>query len=432
MAAEAPKRGRGGGDEEPGRASAKAVFRHMLLNVGVNTTVVGTRPALLLYLLNGDATRAIKMQALWAGLIGAMEFVVNPALGRLSDLVGRKPFLMVGPVVNLVLKTLVALRPSVQALMLERIVCGAMTTVAGSTTCSAALSDLSTGKGLAMKGANLGAYAGAGCVIGPLIGGQILARTGSFRLPFAVAAFFAAVDLVMLQRNFDETMVESTPWDWAAVNPLRFLKLFDGTSMAFKKSLLLGGLMCFPEGKNLSDFNQMYILKHAKFSPDMRTLFTVGFGCTMFLGGNLAKTTLSVLGQRGHTSASNWITMLGLSVWSASPTAVGMFGGLAILCGGMERRAATNALTTGLALEHGFSRGEFAGLFANWRAIVTCVAPLLYARVYALFSTSTPILGGRSWAGAPYVAAGLVCLMGEVLHRSMTDKDLGIEEEKKS
>ena len=36
-----------------------------------------------------------------------------------------------------------------------------------------------------------------------------------------------------------------------------------------------------------------YILKHAKMSPDMRTLFTVGFGCTMFLGGNLAKTTLA-------------------------------------------------------------------------------------------------------------------------------------------
>ena len=70
-----------------------------------------------------------------------------------------------------------------------------------STTCSAALSDLSTGKGLAMKGANLGAYAGAGCVLGPLIGGQILARTGSFRLPFAMAAAFAAADLFMLRAS---------------------------------------------------------------------------------------------------------------------------------------------------------------------------------------------------------------------------------------
>ena len=31
--------------------------------------------------------------------------------GRLGDMVGRKPFLMLGPVVNILLKTLVALRP---------------------------------------------------------------------------------------------------------------------------------------------------------------------------------------------------------------------------------------------------------------------------------------------------------------------------------
>ena len=70
-----------GVDEEPGRASAMAVFRHMLLNVGANTAVVGTRPVLLLYLLKGDAARATSMQALWAGGIGVMEFLVNPALG---------------------------------------------------------------------------------------------------------------------------------------------------------------------------------------------------------------------------------------------------------------------------------------------------------------------------------------------------------------
>ena len=81
----------------------------------------------------------------------------------------------------------------------------------------------------------------AGCVLGPLIGGQILARTGSFRLPFVAAAALAAVDLVMLQLNFEETMVESKPFDWAAVSPLRFLKLFSGTTAAFKKTLLLGG-----------------------------------------------------------------------------------------------------------------------------------------------------------------------------------------------
>ena len=412
------------------KQSATAVFRHMCLNVGVNTIVVGTRPALLLWLLKGDAGKATRMQAWWAGLIGFLEFFVNPALGRLSDKVGRKPFLMLGPVVNFFLKALVAFRPSVRTLMLERIVCGAMTTVAGSTTCSAVLSDLSTGKGLAMKGANLGAMAGLGCVVGPLIGGQLLARTGSFRLPFLVAAAFAAVDLAMLQGNFQETLAESKPFDWAAVNPLRFLKLFDGTSTAFKTLLVVSGLLCFPEGKNLSDLNQMYILKHAKLSPDMRTLFTVGFGCTMFLGGHLAKVTLQKFGQRGHTTLANAATMLGLSIWSMpGAKAAAMFLGLAVLTAGMERRAATNALTTKLALEAGFSRGEYAGLFANWRAIITSVAPVLYGKVYSMFSGGGGGGSGSGWPGAPYVVAGLVCLMGEAGLRGLKDGEIGLVEE---
>ena len=68
----------------------------MCANVGVNTIPVVVRPVLLLHLLKGKSTLANEKLALWAGLIGAMEFLVNPALGRLSDQVGRKPFLMLG------------------------------------------------------------------------------------------------------------------------------------------------------------------------------------------------------------------------------------------------------------------------------------------------------------------------------------------------
>ena len=95
-----------------------------------------------------------------------------------------------------------------------------------------------------------------------------------------------------------------------------------------------------------------------------------------------------------------------------------------MLTGGMERRAATNALTTKLALEAGFSRGEYAGLFANWRAIVTSVAPVLYGKVYAAF--------GDAWPGAPYVVAGLICMLGEAMHRSLSNKELGLQQEPSS
>jgi hypothetical protein len=220
--------------------------------------------------------------------------------------------------------------------------------------------------------------------------------------------------------GFDETMATPTPWDWAAVNPLRVLKLFQGTSSEFKQLLLLSALLCMPEGKNISDFNQLYIFKHVKMSPDWRTAFTAGWGMTMFLGGKLAMRMLDTFGQRGHTTVSNVLTVVGMGVWASKPTVTRMFLGLAILVGAMERRAATNSMLTKSALASGFARGEFAGLFANFRALTTMVAPLFYAKVYAQSSKSP------GWEGAPYYAAGAVVMLGELVHRSFTDEQLGL------
>jgi MFS family permease len=234
-------------EEEKGRRTLQATMTHMAMNVATNVVCVGARPVLLLQLLNGDAAAANQMLSTWAGGVGFAEFCVNPALGRLSDVIGRKPFLLLGPLTNFLLKSLVALFPSVNMLMLERILCGSLTTVSGSTTCSAVLSDMSTGKNLAHTGAGLGAYAGYGCLLGPLLGGQLLARTGNARVPFAVAALVALADMRAVLSNFEESLVERKEWDWQAVNPFRVLKLFQGTPAVFKRLLLSQGLMCFPE-----------------------------------------------------------------------------------------------------------------------------------------------------------------------------------------
>jgi MFS family permease len=92
--------------------------------------------------------------------------------------------------------------------MIERIFSGALTTMSGSTICSATLSDLTAGKGLAVTGAGLGSYAGLGCIIGPLLGGQLIARTGNLRLPFILASIVALFQMAMILTSFEETIGE--------------------------------------------------------------------------------------------------------------------------------------------------------------------------------------------------------------------------------
>jgi len=68
-------------------------------------------------------------------------------------------------------------------------------------------------------------------------------------------------------------------------------------------------------------------------------------------------------------------------------------------------------LATKEAVAQGFERGEFQGLFANWRAVATAVAPILYGKIHG-------IMAKRGLPGAPYIVAGLICMVAEVRNSS--------------
>ena len=53
-----------------------------------------------------------------------MEFLLNSGMGRLSDAHGRRPFLLIGPTANMVMKMAVFLNPTANTIMMERILTG--------------------------------------------------------------------------------------------------------------------------------------------------------------------------------------------------------------------------------------------------------------------------------------------------------------------
>ena len=162
---------------------------------------------------------------------------------------------------------------------------------------------------------------------------------------------------------------------------------------------------------------QIYTLNHCEMDMDARTNFATSFGLCMVFGGRLAKRSIATLGERGHTTFANWMSFVALGVWAQSRSAAGMFLGMLLLVPTMERRAALGAITTQHALAAGFGRGEFQGMFANWRALSTMFAPVLYGITYKYAAP-------RGNPGMPYWVAGIVCMLGELLHKSMSDKEL--------
>lgn len=414
-------------DDEAARAhrnhQVNMICAHMGLNVA--SLCIGIVPRVSIVQETGglSAAGAAKLLALYASGVGVVEFLLNPISGRLSDACGRKVFLMQAPAVSALLKYLVYLRPSKFSVGLERCVAGACTTIGGSTACSSALADiLKDPKELSQAYALLGASAGLGVIIGPLIGGLAIGRSGIARRAFSIGAVFSALQLVLVSAQIPETLA---PRDRRAMpgrellstmNPLTMLQLFTNGSVV-ARLVSIAALQCFCEGKAISDLNTYYLLNDAKFTAAQRSLYISCFGVVMTAAGMIGRRTIDIFGMRGHTTLQNLASVVGFSLMGSTTLMPVIFGSLLLYAFAMERRAAVSSLAVKAAITSGMGNGEFSAAFANLRAIVVGVAPLLYARLYAW--------GRRANSpGLPYFAAGAIALVAEAVHRTMRNKQL--------
>jgi len=147
-------------------------------------------------LIVGQYVSAPDELALWYGVMatvfGLLQFLCMPALGALSDRVGRRPVLlysMAGMCLNFLIT---AWAPSLAWVFVGRVI-GGMSS-ASMSVASAYASDISTHADRARSFGKIGAAFGAGFICGPMLGG--LLGEGDVRLPFYVAAALSAANLV--------------------------------------------------------------------------------------------------------------------------------------------------------------------------------------------------------------------------------------------
>jgi MFS family permease len=83
-------------------------------------------PSMLLALGGGELGAASNSLAQMSALSAAVEFVLNPMFGGLSDWLGRRPFLLLSPAATVLLRGLVAWRPTRLGVMLGHVMCAAL------------------------------------------------------------------------------------------------------------------------------------------------------------------------------------------------------------------------------------------------------------------------------------------------------------------
>merc|ERR1719498_561651 len=96
-------------DEETRKAKTAA---QLAMSAGLFMTavtmVVPTRAPMVLKIKNGDAIATVKTMGLMSTFAAIIELIVNPILGKMSDEMGRKPFMLMAPMINAFLHSLVA------------------------------------------------------------------------------------------------------------------------------------------------------------------------------------------------------------------------------------------------------------------------------------------------------------------------------------
>ncbi len=174
----------------------KTALIFIIATVVIDMLGVGLAWPILPKLVGELSGQPIENTALLYGLLmsgfAAVQFVLSPFVGALSDRFGRRPILLISLGGLCLDYIILALAPNLAWLIIGRIVAGVFSATVS--TANAYLADITPKEGRAAAFGLLGAAFGVGFTIGPLIGGVLGAI--DLQYPFWLAAALAFINMV--------------------------------------------------------------------------------------------------------------------------------------------------------------------------------------------------------------------------------------------
>lgn len=199
------------------------------------------------------------------------QFFGCPVLGKLSDRFGRRPVLLtslLGVVPTYVLSALGVSISSTFMLLLARFLCGIME--GNIVIALASIADQSSqGINKQKYFGKVTAFASAGFVVGPLIGGKLvdpsLVSWFNFSTPFWAAALFVFTSFFFVYSLFEETKKKEEHLDFDI--RLIFNSLFKGFNNKQLKPIYRANFFIYLSLIYFFSFFPVYLLDHFKFTP---------------------------------------------------------------------------------------------------------------------------------------------------------------------
>lgn len=198
-----------------GRRAIDLIFAIMLLDI-IELTIIFPVAPFLVQRYGGDALMVTAL----TGIYAAWQFLATPALGAISDRVGRRRVLLACLFGSAVGYVLFGIGGALWVLLFARAIDGV--TGGNISTCMAYLADVSTPEERPRNFSLIGIAYGLGFILGPALGGTL--GEINLNLPAFTAAGLTSVSLVLVARLLPESLPperrERQPLTGESLNPL--------------------------------------------------------------------------------------------------------------------------------------------------------------------------------------------------------------------
>lgn len=191
----------------------------IVLGFGVLIPVL---PQLVTRFSGGNVSSGSHAYGALVGTFALMQFLIAPALGALSDKIGRRPVILLSLAGAAIDYLIMAFAPNLVWLFAARAISGALSgSVAAA---NAYMADVTPPERRAQNFGLLGAAFGLGLVLGPALGGFL--GQIDLRLPFFAAAGLAGLNWLYGAFVLPESLPPERrrPFDWKRANPVGALQ----------------------------------------------------------------------------------------------------------------------------------------------------------------------------------------------------------------
>ena len=400
------------------RAATRHALNFILITIALDALGLGLLapviPRLIVHLTGEGLARAAEYGGWLTATFAAVQFVAGPVLGSLSDRYGRRPVLLISLGAFGVSYVLMALAPSLAWLFAAQVLTG----IFGATpaTAGAFVADLTPPAERARHFGMLAAAFGVGLIIGPALGGALIAY--GERVPFLAAAGLSLVNLVYGLRVLPESLRPQLRRElsWQRLHPVG---LFTELGAIKGVGLLLAAMLLQRIASSTLPATWPYFTMQ-QYGWSARE---VGYSLALF-GIATVASQVWLLRRVERRLGARYTAALGLALLIVA--CVGLASGIGPLLAVLSVPLSTMGFMAGPALASALSvsvgtdqQGAIQGAIASLQGVAAVITPLVMPWLFSRFSAGA---FGITLPGAPYLlAAALAAIAIALIARAAGD-----------